>query len=152
MSSIPRLHRLGPATVKCPRSADRPADPASGMPTTVHSVKGSTMPSGVCHLAARPNCTRRSLPRGNGSTASLRESVVRPRRSPNLTREETDVIVEITGLLLWPCAASIVEPTRLVQGRAATGCVKSACIFSFVPVSVPNFRPALTAVSICNMM
>lgn len=39
---------------------------------------------------------RRNLSRGNGSTTSLREKVVRPRRFPNLTREGTDVIVEIT--------------------------------------------------------
>jgi hypothetical protein len=48
---------LGPSTVKCSRSADRPADPASEMPPAVHGMKGSAMPDGVCHLAARPNCT-----------------------------------------------------------------------------------------------
>lgn len=72
VASIPRLHRPGPARVKCPRSADRPADPASRIPTTVHSERKRAM-AGVCHLAARPKCTRRNLSRGNGSTASLRE-------------------------------------------------------------------------------
>lgn len=65
--------------------------------------------------------------------------MVRPRRFPNLTREGTDVIVEIT---MAGAQQALSKPTRLVQGRerAATGCVKLACILSFVP----NLRPALT--------
>jgi hypothetical protein len=92
----PRLHRPGPATIKCPRSADRPAassqrDADNGSQPLLTRErgrgKGSAVSNGVCHLAVRPNCRHRNQSRGNGSTALLREKAVRSCRLSDLTRE-----------------------------------------------------------------
>lgn len=57
--------------------------------------------------------------------------------------------------LLWPCAASIVEPTRLVRGGERCDRLRQVGLYFQLRACVRAQLPPcthLTAASICNMM